>query len=353
MRRGDMSDQVFVEAWFPLKAYILEIRYRVLSELGELSHFILEVMSRYGIQIDGIETITGLRVDQILPVLERLKGLGFIDKDNNLTPTGERAAYILSFIHNKKFSICLDQHYHRNYRDEPILFANTNTSAIEIIPDNTQAIKKPSNISFNHSEDSYNQAQRLKRKLSTFLSKLIPDEFDHISEPDKKMSDEWEIRLSQDNDNKNIGIKFDVPFQSYRKHSKENSETDEKNVALFIYTPLIILNTELTIAEGLECKKNYPQSYFLEPSVLSEIDGKIYNYDASCNDGNDGIVIPYSSPAETEINIQRLMDDTLSRMNKSTLLYSRKYSFESSWQAHKYTYKELISYCNNDKIHKI
>jgi hypothetical protein len=107
---NDSYDPAVVEVLLPLKLYEMTIKHRVLAELGELSHFILSVMSKHELTIYDIEEVTGLSEMQINPVVDRLKALDLIgNAEGDLSNSGKRIAYILGNIHNKQLPLYIDQ----------------------------------------------------------------------------------------------------------------------------------------------------------------------------------------------------------------------------------------------------
>ncbi|BCV53263.1 hypothetical protein [Shewanella algae] len=154
-----------------MKKYEMKIKHRVLSELGELSYFILNAMAKYSLSVTDIEEVTGLSQTQFEPVIRRLKALQFInDKDGILEEKGRRIAFILENIHDKAITMFIDQNYTLHDCDWFIALDENHLSDIA-----TEDIKVPlpRGVRRNSLEDCFRQSQRFENLYPNFYQKLF------------------------------------------------------------------------------------------------------------------------------------------------------------------------------------
>lgn len=245
-----------VEVWLPMRPYRLKLKHRILSELGELSHYILSTMYEYDFDLSSIYKTTGLTTQQLDPVIRRLKGLGFIelnsgDESNGfLKDEGKQVASYLSIgIHNYELDVHIDQNY--GSRNKKWFICKSTDSVLSDIPDDGIKIPLPKRTSRDFNEDRFLQAQRLSSYASQKISTLIP-EYNHIfDESDDPWGKEWEFTLSKSEGYLVKGIRALIPLKKFEitQNNKVNDKYPDKTLKL--YTPVLKLTTTFSVPLGV------------------------------------------------------------------------------------------------------
>jgi len=330
-----MSDEIMVEVWLPLKSYKLKVKHRVLAELGELSHFIINAMSNHKLSIIEIYNVTGLTENQLKPIIVRLQGLNLIDKDLNLTEQGDKLASILTNLHDKEFDIHMDQNYasHRN-----VWFMTSNNSdCLQEIPPTAIKVKYPGKVRYDFIEDCFLQTQRFQKNSSQYLCDLIPDFKSLYESTTDRWGLEWDISFRSNRSEKNYGLEIDIPL---KRHTNNAKPIDDKRFnSLRLYTPVLKLTTSFTLPSGFRWKNKS----CIDPITCfySEHDEEIYEniHFSETHDNGEALVSEESSDNEN------IACSLLEYINNSPLinpLYSTKHKFSKGWQLHEYFYEEIV-----------
>ncbi|MBZ9610843.1 hypothetical protein [Rheinheimera maricola] len=333
-----MSESSVVEVWLPVKRYRLTIKHRILTELGEISHFILNVLHKYELPLQSIYDITGLNEHQLQPVIERLQGLKFINDDLQLTESGKLTAYALSHLHGKEIEVYMDQNY-GSYSSSWFL-ALSNCESIQALPVSAIQVETPGNKKSNYTEDCFQQTQRFKKSLPEILPSLISD-FQHFADlKNGKWGMEWDITLFSVEENQQHGICITLPL---KRHDNAMQRNDNLKKPLRLYTRLLVLTTNCKQPTGFE----WLDKRSLAPlvNVYSEHDNEVYN----------DIPLFYDSVDGTELVDGTLKDNSTfheGKANKLLLhaienemfdpLLSIEHYFSLAWQLHEFSYSEVI-----------
>jgi len=323
-----------VDVLLPLKLYEMTIKHRVLAELGELSHFILSVMSKHNLTVYDIEEVTGLSEIQIKPVVDRLKALGLIkDSENNLSNSGKRTAYILESIHNKQLHLYIDQNYAVRNSDWFIALKGSDC-LVEILKDNI-TVPQPRDVPFSYTEDCFRQSQRFHSNHYEILPSLIPG-FNKLIDASSNnvWGQEWDITFRSKDDDKKMGIPVELALKKLSASKEINN-----GKTLRLYTELLRLKVNFTFPLGVDFDK------FEEVKpitfVYSDNDQVIY-----------GSIDFETKPDEKEKALN-LLAHSLSFIDEGMQLYSRENRFDKGWQLHEYSYSEVISFIIEPSIIRI
>lgn len=342
-----MSESSVVEVWLPTKRYRLTIKHRILAELGEISHFMLNVLHKYELPLQAIYEITGLDEYQLQPVIERLQGLKFINNEFQLTESGKLAAYALSHLHDKEIEVYMDQNY-GSYTSSWFL-ALSDCESIQAMPASAIQVETPGNKKSNYTEDCFQQTQRFKKSLPEILPSLISD-FQHFADlKNGEWGMEWDITLFSVEENQQHGICVTLPL---KRHNNEIQRHDNLKNPLRLYTRLLVLTTTCKQPTGFEWQDK--QSLAPLVNVYSEHDNEVYNdiplfYD--CADGTelvDGTLKDNSTFHEDKANTLLLHANEHEMVSP---LLSVDHHFSLAWQLHEFSYSEVFE--NIDFSHLI
>lgn len=331
-----MAEKECVEVWLPLTTYSVAIRHRVLSELGELSHFVLASLSTYFLTLDELEKVTALHESQLQPVIDRLKGLRLISDDNELTDYGQVTAYILKHIHGKELFLTMDRHYSDKSVGDKFIILPLDSEWLGEVPPGAIEAPTPKYLKHNPVEDRYLQNQRLQNNLVDVLPAFLP-EFKEISgKLGKRWWLEWDVVINRDHTESSRGICIEVPLTDYTAATADNN-------SLKIYTPAAVLNATFNKPEGVTWNTIHSPSPL--SAVYSESDQTIYpdNYTV-LDPGKDAYMGEPLSPDYLEEQSRALIDDINLRMETKHFNFSKVYTFHSAWQLHEYSYSEIIQH---------
>lgn len=327
---------ISVEVWMPLNTYRLTVKHRILSELGELSKFVLNAMNSYALNIEDVKQVTGLQSHQLHPIIERLQGLRLLSHKCELTESGQTLAYILRHIHEKSLQLAIDQHYNEGL--DYILLLPVDSARLQNLPTNAIKTPRPKRLRTNPEEDEYLQSQRVQRKLPELLPKLIPEFENIIPHLGKRWGIEWDIKIERDKENSGKGVCLNVELKSHQE--KSFTENNNKQEILCLFTPLLLLETRFSFPKGLDFENNAPAA---KVSIYSESDDCIYHdYSVVSTYAEEDMI--YNNDSDLEEYAIPLMDDTVSRLTDDHQCYSRTYEFSKKWQHHEYSYRDIIKY---------
>lgn len=327
----ELSD-VDVEIWYRLRVYRVKVQYKLLSELGELSHFILSVMDSHALTFTQVEEVTGLNQTQLTSVIERLKGLQLLNEDG-ITAKGKMLAYILRHVHDKELTLGLDRHYHHSYKDIDMLIVPGDSSELKDIPQDVLVIPEVSQVRYNVIEDCFAQAERFQRKLPELLPKLIPEFEALLSQLGERWGLEWNVTIRQFDKNK--GLCQSLPLKTYL-NIKEQDKSH-----LILYTPALVLNTRFTLGEGFDWDDNVtpPEDVC---TVYSDVDEQIYVHNNVVALPDPDFTLQGKTDSFNQDVAKNMITSRSSRLNTDHELFSRNHSFTNAWQQHQYTYHELM-----------
>ena len=333
-----------VIVWIKFRQYKISIYYKLLSELGEISHFILSVMNEHDVTKENIELITGFNKQQLLPILTRLKGLGLLNDKNKITPKGEIIAYILEHIHKKTINVAIDRHYHNKKLD--VLLIPADSSVLQNIPSDAIIMPELKTIRKNSKEDCFSQIERIQRLCENILPKLFPKLEKILPDLKKKHWElEWDIKvLSSDNSK---GLHKKVELQSY-----ESSTNQYPSNEFTLYTPLLILKTEFKQPNGF----NWEDSIAVPKPLLAVYsinDDAIYYQDLSVSIPKESIT--YTKHKIDSQQAHTLIKKTLKKMEEEHKLFSYQYDFKKAWQQYQSfnSYENLINSFNHKDIIRV
>jgi len=339
------SAPAVVEVLLPLKLYEMTIKHRVLAELGELSHFILSVMSKHDLTIHDIEEVTGLSEIQINPVVDRLKALDLIGHDEScLSKSGKRIAYILENIHNKQLPLYIDQNYAARNSDWFIALKG-NDHLINISKD-TITVPPPRSVTFNHIEDCFRQGQRFQSNHYEILPSLIPEFNQLIDDSSNVWGQEWDVIFRSKAGDKIMGI----PVELELKKSNDFEEINNGKT-LCLYTELLRLTVNFTFPSGV----NFSEFEEVKPITLVHSDSDQVIYDSIHFETKpDGGHLLYNEDVSDEKeNALNLLAHSLTFIEEDMQLYSRECTFDTGWQLHEYSYSEVINYISDLNVIRI
>lgn len=334
-----------VEVLLPLKLYEITIKHRVLSELGELSHFILSIMSKHDLAAHDMEEVTGLSEMQIKPVVNRLKALGLIsNSENDLSSSGKKIAYILENIHNKQLPLYIDQNYAVRNSDWFIALKSSDC-LVEILKDNI-TVPLPRDVRFSHIEDCFRQGQRFKSNHYEMLPYLIPEFNQLIDDSNNIWGQEWDVTFRSKAGDKSMGI----PVELVLKKSNSSEEINNGKT-LCLYTELLRLTVNFALPLGVDfgASKEVNSITF----VHSDNDQVIYDsidFETKPDGGNLLYHEKVSNEKETALN---LLAHSLTFIDEDMQLYSRECIFDKGWQLHEYSYSEVINYISEPNVIRI
>ncbi|ENM3877475.1 hypothetical protein NTJ01_001231 [Vibrio cholerae] len=332
-----MSESSVVEVWLSVKRYRLIVKHRILAELGEISHFILNILHKYDLSLLAIYEITGLDEHQLKPVIERLQGLNFMSEDLQLTESGRIAAYALNHLHGKAIEVYMDQNY-VDYSSSWFI-ALSDSDAIKSIPSSAIQVATPGKKKSNYTEDCFQQTQRFKKSIPEILPLLL-SEFQHFADlKNGKWGMEWDITLHNVEENFQHGIRIAVPL---KRHNNEVKPSDSLKNSLRLYTKILVLTTICKQPSGFDWKSK--QSFAPLVNMYSEHDDEVYN----------DIPIFYDCTDGTELVDDTLIDNSTCDDKANTLLLhanesemispllSVEHHFSQAWQLHEFSYSEVI-----------
>lgn len=345
----DTFDVANFTVMLPLKLYELSIKHRVLSELGELSHFILSVMDRHNLTVENIVEVTGMSNEQIRPIVDRLKALDFLNREEiELSEKGKRLAYILKNIHGKKLSIYIDQNYSSKSHDWFMVLENN--SILDEVTDKSIEVPLPRSVRFNPVEDCFNQRQRFHNNYSEVLPKILP-EFGRLidfSSRNRIWYEEWDFIFRTKACDKRMGVPIGLRLKEFNESQGEEESKENK---LCFYTQLLRLNVEFSLPKGVDfCDAEDLGSLSF---IYSDFDQKIYNY-MYFETNPDVSKCLYSEECSDEKEVALLLlEHSLSYIDEDAQLYSRLNSFDRLWQVHEFSYDEIIKNITNSKIIRV
>ena len=293
------------------------IRHKLLSQLGQISHFLIRALARRELNLEQLAAITALQIPQLAPIHQRLVDLQII-QDQRLSTTGKRYAYYLQYLHGTEASFWLDSCYRR----PPVLISAGNP-AVGDIPEEMMTTDSEGSSRKGTAEESALQLERLKYADERYG--WLPWLFPQFVGAQPESWTEWEIDLQVPPQlGASQGIALTIPLLDAAL---------VRQPAATIYTPLLHLSTRYTTPEGLLFNRNVALppdqnlyfDYFSEqiienPGSFFE-DGEFENrHVPRCSKG-DGIA------ALKQYILERLPEDA------ETALFNRQYSTSSLWRA--------------------
>lgn len=338
-----------ITAYYPLWVYTVKIRYKLLSELGEISHLLLKSLNDYQLSLSDISSVMGLSADQLKPIVERLKGLGLLhDKDEKISDQGKILVFIAKHIHDQELTLAIDRHY--GDKGLGMLLIPENSECLETIPTEALELAPPPYARRSHAEDLFNQTERFRRNLSNLGPKLIP-EFDEIlPHLNKKGAGEWDVKI--DSRGKGKGVCINVPVKPYSK------STNQTSVHLSVATPALVLKTQFSHAKGISWGQD--ESVAIEPlhSIYSMADDDFYDDDFTVLElEKEGYSLVLEEPLSNDTLLAKeLLRHSVLRMSELDDEYpilSIQHDFFEAWQEHKYSYKELLGYLEHPDIVRV
>ncbi|WP_282177304.1 hypothetical protein [Vibrio nereis] len=128
-----------LDIYVPIRQYRITLRHRLLSELGKVSQFILESLATEGCSLEDIKSITSLSSEHLAPILERLIGLQWFDRESNqLTSLGYDMAKAAQ-LSGQQFSIWIDV---LNSSEKPLVTTSSDQFVLDRLPDDAFIINE-------------------------------------------------------------------------------------------------------------------------------------------------------------------------------------------------------------------
>lgn len=329
------NNSFITEAWIPIQCYQLTLNHRLLSQLGEISHFILQSLLQTSVTLEDFESITQLSEKQLNLVMERLKGLGLIDWQGKLTPNyGEPIAYILKNLHQNSVQFWLDQRYY--FEKRAILMFKSDSTLIKPIPENAIKIE-PKKLERDWSADCFYQSERLRKSIQTVLPWLFPA-FENIPNIEKmKWGQEWELdlRVRDTEFSKNYGLPIELELFS---QIPENS-------VVSVFTKVLDLETKFELAQGIDFSSSLicPPALKFQYSFAEEAIYSNLSYVDSPN--SDNVLESPEDLDNKEIAISLLAlchEETEDNSHKSYSLFNRLHKFSIGWQEYGADWSQVI-----------
>lgn len=340
------KEKIIINVWYPFWVYSIKIRYKLLSELGEISHLILKAMNDYSLSLEDLSDVMGLSKEQLQPVVGRLIGLGLL-KDQKITEQGKTIAYIANHIHDKELKVAIDRHYYYQYQDLDILIIPEDSSCLETIPPEAIQISYPRNIKRRKEEDTSYQTDRVRHSLEDLAPLLIP-QFDKILPSlGKRNAAEWDVKIDYYSDDK--GVLVELPIKPYSKPAGLNQ------AHLTLTSPALVLKTQFQCTTGISWKGD---------EEISTPEPRFFVYSAFNGLLNDN----YTLPAEEEEYLLCFGDEPLVHNTTiaKTLLehsfdgvadeeryFSIQHEFSEERLMHEYSYKELMAHLEHPDIVRV
>ncbi|HCG6517299.1 TPA: hypothetical protein NJ338_002603 [Vibrio parahaemolyticus] len=335
-----------IEVILPMKKYEMIIKHRVLSELGELSHFILKVMAKYSLSVEDIEDLTGLTHTQIEPVIKRLKALQFInDREGILEEKGKRIAFILENIHDKTITMFIDQNYVLHNCDWFIALDENHLTDIS-----PKDIKVPlsKGVRRNSLEDCFRQSQRFEKLYPELLPKFIPEISEILTDNEDFWAKEWDITFKALRTENEKGVRVELDLLNNNLKDLENDRH------LVLWTELLRLKVNFTNPIGEKIGT-------LKHSELTSL--KFIYSDSAQSISNDIEFVEQPNEREQRIkslklecdkNIKlELLKHSLPFIDDSMQLYSRQNIFDKGWQQHAFSMFDIANNVAHDEIMRV
>lgn len=328
------SEPVVAEVWIPLRRYNLTLKHKLLNELGEISHFILKALHQTPLTLADFALITGLSNQQLSPVLERLKGLRFIDSQGQLTkPSGESIAYILENLHQKTVYFWLDRRYHTEKRD--ILMITGDSLLVNELPKSSIKIEpEPKRLERDWNTECFIQTERLRKNINDVLLFLFPvfNELPNIET--MKWGQEWELDLKVDNSfSDGYGLPIELEFISQIN----------ENPVISLFTKILALETRFELSHGIDFSQSLecPQAFKFQYSFAEEsFHRNLFYVD---NADPDKILECLEDTEDKEIAI-KLLNMCHEFTDKHHSMFNRQHSFYNVWQQHNASWLQV---CNH------
>lgn len=181
----------------PVRQYEVTLKHRVLAQLGGFSHLLLDALHQMPESgVDWVLGVTGLRRQQLQPILSRLDGLGLLT-GMQLSPKGQVLLDWKCRLHGWKRSIWLDGDYRKH------CFCGDSSIATVPLQDDTPCVIHPGKRQENTlrpwpvvdwNEDCERQRQRIMQHPEHYL----PPIFEHFTDCFHKTrfnSLEWELTV--------------------------------------------------------------------------------------------------------------------------------------------------------------
>lgn len=323
-----------VVIWYPFWVYTVKLRYKLLSELGEISHFILKTLDDDLLTMSNLREVMGLSSNQLHPIVKRMTGLGLL-KDQAITTHGRTLAHIAKHIHEKELSLAIDRHYHPKYSSLDMLLIPGDSADLEVIPSEALKIPYPQ---ARHiiPEDCFFQTERFRREIRELGPRLIPEFEEVLPFLGKHDTSDWDVEIRLQSKDKGLChhllVKpYSEPVENYQTH-------------LTLTSPVLLLTTQFKKAEGVMWDD--PASETPNPllSIYSAIEETTYddNYTVAIPE-NENLLSFLEEPLISNTRLAKgLLEHTNSKITDEYQFLSRQHVFSELRQLHQYSYQELI-----------
>jgi len=187
-----------LQVYLPVRLYELTLRHRLLDQLGGFSHLLMDALTLMPEQgIGWVAQITGLRGQQLQPILQRMNGLGLIDGNGQLTARSKQLIKCMSLLHGQTRLLWLDGQYKKHS------FCGSAELTPTEISDDSDFVIRPWHRgegrpqpwpSFDWNEDCERQKNRVWRHPEQYLA-LAFEDFNGCFIEAGFPSQEWELNL--------------------------------------------------------------------------------------------------------------------------------------------------------------
>ncbi|QLF93733.1 hypothetical protein HW090_11225 [Pseudomonas sp. ABC1] len=158
--------------YLPVRFYELTLKHRLLEQLGGFSHLLLDALTLLPEQgIDWVLELTGLSLQQLQPILNRLDGLGLVN-GGQLSQRGEKLTAWKGLLHGQTRHVWLDGHHksHSFCGDDSLNVVELGEDASFVIRRWHQGNGKPRSWScLDWNEDCERQKNRILRSPDEYL----------------------------------------------------------------------------------------------------------------------------------------------------------------------------------------
>lgn len=234
----EIKDELSI--YLPLRRYQLTLTHRMLEQLGVISHLFLNALEQIPEQqgINWVQKLTGLSLEQLYPIFNRLYELGLVNENIQLSPNGETLMYWNKQLHKQSGYIWLDAQHHQH---KFFCAGSTPSSVVQLEEDGPFVIRswhkgdsKPRSWSrLDWNEDCERQKNRIWRYPEYYLSAVFPNFKDCLSHYKFNIRD-WELSVRYESSDSFFGLKVPIDIE-------ETKASDENE--FIVYSPILCLDT--------------------------------------------------------------------------------------------------------------
>lgn len=337
---SEKAPEISVQVWFPMWVYEVKVHHKLLSELGEISHFMLKVLNEHTIGLDGLCNMMGFAPEALQPIITRLEGLGLI-RGSTLTAQGKQLVSMLHYLHDKTFTVVLDRHYHYGYKDSDILLIRGDSECLVDAPDDVLQVGFPRQVRYRVKEDCFLQMERFRKNLGGLLPLLVPDFNEILPHLGQGLGHENDWDISIDRSLKDKGICVKLPTVPYSKVSAAGA----KDAHLTLTSPALVLETRFDYPQGIHWDDENQAAPEPRTLVYSAVDNEISEYDHTEAILEDENYLPVlDTPFESDTQLaEELLEKMTRQLTEQHRYCSIHHAFSERRQMHHYSYRDLVA----------